>query len=156
MDRATLMLLSAAVVSSTGLTGGPIGSIDPMPRHDMPPGITVTTEDTPYGCKVNVTATNAGTQRTAISRDSQVRSFVGLLAGPWKKLGKSVWISPGQTGRWYYDLDFSCDADRGYRFLVKKFDKYDRLLGEFWFSYPETVERTRATSLDLGNLNRFF
>jgi hypothetical protein len=156
MDRTTLILLSAAVIPGLALTGGPLPSHDPGRDPGTPPAIAITAEDTPYGCKVNVTATNSGSQRTAISRDSQVRSFAGVLAGPWKKLDKSIWISPGQTARWYYDLTFSCSDGRSYRFLVKQFDKDDRLLGEVWYAYPEVEGRTKSTSLDLGNLNRFF
>jgi hypothetical protein len=156
MDRTTLILLSAAVIPGIALTSGPLRPHDSGTESGPPPAITITAEDTPFGCKVNVSATNSGSQRTAISRDSQVRSFAGLLAGPWKKLDKSVWIRPGQTARWYYDLTFSCQDDRGYRFLVKKFDKDDRLLGEVWYAYPEVTQRTRSTSLELGNLDRFF
>lgn len=118
--------------------------------------ITITAEGLPVGCAINLRASNRGSRKVAISRDSQVKSWSpALLPGPWKKLGKSVWISPGQSVRWTYKLDFGCTALRKYRFLVKEFNSSNTLLNEQWIYYP-SKKWTSLKSIDLGSLDRFF
>ena len=118
-------------------------------------------EGSQVGCTINVRASNKGRYKTAISRDSQVK----LRNGTWKKLNKSVWIGPGQTVPWTYNLDFGCNNDRTYRFLVKRFDSSNNLLGEQWHYHPARFRNrngqwsysySRDVSLDIGDLNRFF
>jgi len=114
-------------------------------------------------CKINVKATNSGTRTVAISRDSQVRSCIWGCGGfgPWKQLDQSIWIDPGQTRNWTYDLTFRCDVGRQYRFLVKQFDSQRKLLNQIWYYHPNygvTTDYgvTTSKSLDLGNLSRLF
>ncbi len=82
--------------------------------------------------------------------------MTALLAGPWKKLKQSVWISPNTTGRWVYDLEFACTTGRRYRFLVKQFDSNDHVTGEHWYYCPSNNNITHQLTLDLGDLSRFF
>ncbi len=131
----------------------------PSPAAAEAVRVTMTGEDSNFGCKISVSATNKGSLRAAISRDSQVRSYAGSLAGPWKKLDQSVWINPGQTAHWVYDLTFGCNAHRQYRFVVKQFDANTNLTGTVTFYYPDKDQggiATLAESFSLGDLNRFF
>ncbi len=170
MHRAILLLLGSAFIPGV-LISAPLGAPHPVnagsrstagvDRLALPTAeglrVTMTTEDANPGCTVNVSAVNHGDQRTAISRDSEVRSYVGVFAGPWKKLGQSVWINPGQTARWHYDLTFGCNDPREYRFVVKKFDSKDTVLGEHTYRYPANPQQaTVSVSFSLGDLNRFF
>jgi hypothetical protein len=122
-----------------------------------PVGVSMTVEETPFGCRINVQAMNKGTRRVAISRDSQVKAgTIGGAFGIWAKLDVSVWISPGATARWTYNLDLGCSINRQFRFYVKQFDASDRMLADYWYYYPGETGATKETSLNLGDLNRFF
>jgi hypothetical protein len=110
------------------------------------------------GCLVTFKAHNNGKLQVAISRDSQVRRRAA--PNPWKKLGLSEWIQPGQTRSWTYNLDLGCKVDRQYRFIVKKFDANRNLLSTINFYWPVLGNGyrwwTRETSMELGDLDRFF
>jgi hypothetical protein len=117
-------------------------------------------EATPAGCLVTFKAHNNGRQQVAISRDSQVRARSNTLSLPWKKLGLSEWIQPGQTRSWTYNLDLGCKVTRQYRFIVKKFDANRNLLSTVNFYWPVAQNGvpyfTQYTRIDLGDLNRYF
>jgi hypothetical protein len=131
------------------------------------------------GCTVSFKAHNASSRYwTAISRDSQVR----IKGGWWKKLGTSVWIGPGQTKHWSYNLSIGCKPSREFRLLVKRFTAYHgSQIGSSYACWPYSnvpddvfpTDSYLATSrswradcthisffvqgaLDVGDLNRFF
>ena len=161
---AKLTLVCAALVPTMALGGSQLSDGATPDRASSvqleADAVSLTSDDAPMGCTINVKATNKGRRKTAISRDSQVKTRNGI----WKKLGKSVWISPGQTASWTYKLDFGCNNDRIYRFLVKQFDSSNNLLGERWHYHEGRFKYNgkwryrfiRDVSFDLGDLNRFF
>lgn len=155
MPRMVSALLLAFVPGV--MAAAPVGPDRPTAPSEPAARPGILAELAEYGCRINVKALNKGSQKTAISRDSQVRSGdIAKTFGAWRKLNKSVWIDPGQTGAWYYDMDFGCNIGRGYRFVVKRFDAKDNLLGEYVYYYPSQGGHTAAIELDLGDLNRFF
>ena len=152
-----VLLPGLALSGPLGARGGTAADTKAAPSQTfssvgVPAAMTVTLIESEMGCKISVSARNEGGQTVAISRDSQVRIDIG---GVWKKLGTSVWINPGQTSQWTYDLDFGCKSLRHWRFLVKQFDSNKNSLGDHWYYYGNN-HATNAVSLTLGDLNRFF
>ncbi len=122
--------------------------------------ITMVAEDTEFGCRVNMEASNGGKNWTIrVSSGSQVRSSIGLFWGTWKKIGVDASIHPGKTAKWAYNHDFGCGVGRQYRFELLQ------LTGGNAQSYPRQwlycsddtqCKHNSTTSVTLGNLNRFF
>jgi hypothetical protein len=125
---------------------------------------------TAMGCAINFKAHNNGRYWIAVSRDSQVKTRTGL----WKKLGVSVWIRPGSTVHWTYNLTFGCNASRKWRLLLKQFSSYKGSLRSrayacafredvysadragYWSSHCSLTKAGPLTDEDVGDLNRFF
>ncbi|MGE0556444.1 MAG: hypothetical protein AB7R55_23710 [Gemmatimonadales bacterium] len=105
------------------------------------------------GCTITVSAHNSSDLRAVVSRDSEVRSRTGRDWTDWTKLGEAIWIGPGTRRSWTYDVPAGCGVAHHYRFLVKQFDRRDRMVGQKWISYPpEDAHGTTEREFAIGDL----
>lgn len=130
-----------------------LATLAPLPDHGtISPGERGTGA-TARGCTITITAHNSSELRAVVSRDSEVRSRTGRAWSPWTKLGEAIWVGPGARRSWTYDVPAGCGVAHHYRFLVKQFDRRDRIVGQRWISYPlEEAKGTTEREFAIGDL----
>jgi len=113
-------------------------------------------------CDINLKATNRGSERIAfVQRDDRNRKNEVLLHSEVRtRLG--TWLSfyaggvdPGETLSVVQRVDFGCNARRRYRFRLTK-GSGSSSDPKHTYYYPSTTGFTQSTTLNLGDVNRFF
>lgn len=106
------------------------------------------------GCDINFRATNSGRKTITLYHhyggSGKDRSQVRTRLGTWGPLVLGS-VDPGKTYRWVSNLLFACNSLRRYRFRLEK-GVGDR----HTYYYPSSTTFTRSTTIDLGDVNRFF
>jgi hypothetical protein len=102
-------------------------------------------------CTVSFTATNSN-KTTEIN---MVTLAVKIKGGTtWSKEYHNWYIVAGRTKQFTIGLDFGCDSKRKYLFVLTRVS--DGSPEEYDYYYPSKSSWTTETSIDLGDLNRFF
>lgn len=105
------------------------------------------------GCRINIKARNDGSRSIAIWwPNSHVRTKIGV----WKRMSGAVgfetwtWVGVGEDMAKVYAADFSCRAQRRWRFTLRLSDGRQHML------YIPDGRFTTSTTVDLGDVSRVF
>ncbi|MFO7588430.1 MAG: hypothetical protein R6X22_10180 [Gemmatimonadota bacterium] len=123
------------------------------------PSAMTSMEAAPAGCKHTIKVRNTGSRTVSIRwTNSHVRTRIGW----WKQLyggGFGVFyrapdpatfpVRPGDSHSWIYTTDFGCNADRRWRFDLRRSDGKEQML-----YLPSSSKFYSNTTVDLGDLGR--
>ncbi len=149
---AILGVTPAALLAQTGTPGGAAVTKDAV-SVPLPPGAAYEwTEESSMGCRVTFKARNGGKKKIHVNwSSSRVRTRIGT----WKKLygrrGLTTDLAPGGAFSVVRILDLACNARRRYDIAITKGESD----GSRYY-YPSSKSFTQNTTIDLGDLNRFF
>lgn len=105
------------------------------------------------GCRINIKARNDGSRRIGISwPNSHVRTKIGVWKRMSGEVGFETWtyIDVGEEVAKVYTADFSCRAQRRWRFTLRRSD------GQLHMLYIPDGRFTTSTTVDLGDVSRVF
>lgn len=100
-------------------------------------------------CDITVKATNRGSRRIYFHHDRRY-SQVRTRRGTWLQFFFGIHIDPGKTLSSVGHVQFFCNAHRRYRFRLTRGGQ------EYTYYYPSSSGFTQSTTLNLGDVNRFF
>lgn len=109
------------------------------------------------GCDITIRATNGGKEYIQLyQRDwrGTYQSQVRTRLGTWRIMWDTSSVSSGEDYRGVVRLAFYCNAARRYRFRLQKGG--DTSAPKYTYYYPSSSTFTKNTTLNLGDLNRFF
>ncbi|MEZ4588182.1 MAG: hypothetical protein R2909_17530 [Gemmatimonadales bacterium] len=130
-----------------------LASLTPLSDHGAVGPVDRAIGAAAHGCTITVSAHNSSELRAVVSRDSEVRSRSGRDWSSWTKLGEAIWVGPGAKRSWTYEVPAGCGVAHHYRFLVKQFDRRDRIVGQKWIVYPlEDADGTTEREFAIGDL----
>ena len=139
----------AALVAVLGTVGA--AAQDSRQRDQTPPHPSV---DRPRSCDINFRAVNRGRDMITVSWDrSRVRTRTGTWARPWR--GQYDYLHQDDRLRTQRRVRLACNARRRYAIQLYRVRGPD-VVGRYVVYYPSSRSFTQRTTIDLGDLSRFF
>jgi hypothetical protein len=109
------------------------------------------------GCKVNFTAKNTN-EKNAYPVSIPYIS-VRIKGGTWEAKyppSGSDAVASGKSVLFPIDLDFGCSIKRQYRIYLEYSTSDGKTPLSYYYYYPSSSSWTTKTTIDLGDLSRFF
>lgn len=111
-------------------------------------------------CDINLKATNRGSEKILFTqsfyrngKEVRLHSEVRTRIGTWLSFHAGS-VEPGETLSVVRRVDFGCNARRRYRFRLTKGSLPSD--PQHTYYYPSSSSFTQSTTLNLGDVNRFF
>jgi hypothetical protein len=107
------------------------------------------------GCKVNFKAKNTNKENPHPIYITEIA--VRIKGGAWENTYLPDFVKSGESITFPFSLDFGCDIKRQYRIHIEAISTDGKsTTEEYYYYYPSSSSWTTKTTIDLGDVSRFF